>query len=173
MNRLFVAVWPPALLSEQLRTLDRPSRPGLRWTTPDQWHVTLRFLGDMPAPEEDVLRAGLGQVAARVPAFEATAGPRPRLLGPAWVLPVTGLDRLAGTVGDATRDLGQLPSHRGYQGHLTLARARQRNLLRGLPDQAVGGAWTVADVTLVRSHLGSQGARYDVIGRWPLAGLQG
>jgi 2'-5' RNA ligase len=169
LNRLFVAVWPQAALTEQLRTLDRPSLPGLRWTTEDQWHVTLRFLGEMAVPEEEAARVGLGRVSALVAAPEATAGPRPRALGLAWVLPVAGLDHLAETVAAATRDLGQPPAHRGYRGHLTLARSRHRGLLRDLPEPAVAGAWTVTEVTLVRSHLGSQRARYDIIGAWPLA----
>jgi 2'-5' RNA ligase len=43
--RLFVAVWPPAGVVETLQALERPDIPRLRWTTPEQWHVTLRFLG--------------------------------------------------------------------------------------------------------------------------------
>ncbi len=168
MNRLFVAVWPPAPLIEQLRLMDRPARPGLRWTTEDQWHVTLRFLGELTTPEEEALRGGLAGVAAATFAPEATAGPLPRPLGPVWVLPVAGLDHLAGTVGAATSDVGQPPSHRSYRGHLTLARARHRSLFRGLPQTDVAGAWAVTEMTLVRSHLGSQGARYDIVGRWPL-----
>jgi 2'-5' RNA ligase len=170
LNRLFVAVWPPASLTEQLRTMDRPPRPGLRWTTEDQWHVTLRFLGDLAAPEEAALRASLGRVATGVPVAEAAAGPRPRALGTGvWVLPVTGLDGLAAAVGVATRDLGQPPPQRPYRGHLTLARARRPGLLRGLPEPGVAGEWTVTGITLVRSHLGSGGARYEVTGRWPLS----
>jgi 2'-5' RNA ligase len=169
LNRLFVAVWPPDLLTGRLRTLDRPPQPGLRWTTEDQWHVTLRFAGDVAAPEEEALRAAVGRVAALEPAPEATAGPGPRALGPAWVLPVAGLDHLAEAIGAATRHLGQPPPDRDYRGHLTLARARHRRLLRDLPVAAVAGVWRVTEVTLVRSHLGSGGARYDVIGTWPLA----
>jgi 2'-5' RNA ligase len=172
LNRLFVAVWPPDLLTGPLRSLDRPLEPGLRWTTEDQWHVTLRFVGDVAAPEEEALRAAIGRVAAVEPAPEATAGPGLRPLGPAWVLPVAGLGHLADAIGAATRHLGQPPPDRDYRGHLTLARARHRSLLRGLPDAAVAGVWTVTEVTLVRSHLGSGGARYDVIGRWPLVAPQ-
>jgi 2'-5' RNA ligase len=146
----------------------RPPRPGLRWTTEDQWHVTLRFLGDTATTEEETLRANLSRITAGMSTLAATAGPRPLALGSVWVLPVAGLDHLAETVVDATRDLGQPPPGRPYRGHLTLARARRPGVLRGLPETAVAGVWTVADITLVRSHLGSSGARYDVIGRWPL-----
>jgi 2'-5' RNA ligase len=168
LNRLFVAVWPPALLTEHLRLMDRPARAGLRWTTEDQWHVTLRFLGDLATPEEEALRDSLARVAAMESGPEATAGPHPRPLGPVWVLPVAGLAHLAETIGAVTSDVGQPASHRSYRGHLTLARARHRSLFRGLPQTAVAGVWTVTEVTLVRSHLGSNGARYDIVGRWPL-----
>ena len=62
--------------------MDRPARPGLRWTTEDQWHVTLRFLGEMETAGEEALRAGLARIAGEVSAVEAAAGPRPRALGP-------------------------------------------------------------------------------------------
>ncbi|MDP9386758.1 MAG: hypothetical protein M3Q48_02235, partial [Actinomycetota bacterium] len=45
--RLFVAVWPPADVVDGLAALPRPEVPGLRWTAPEQWHVTLRFLGEV------------------------------------------------------------------------------------------------------------------------------
>src|ERR1700674_5370013 len=49
--RLFVAVWLPAPVLAQLDDLARPEMAGVRWTTIDQWHVTLRFLGELAAPE--------------------------------------------------------------------------------------------------------------------------
>jgi 2'-5' RNA ligase len=82
---------------------------------------------------------------------------------------VAGLDHLAEAISAATRHLGQPPPVRDYRGHVTLARARHRSLLRGLPEAAVAEVWRVTEVTLVRSHLGSGGARYEIIGRWPLA----
>ena len=51
--RLFVAVWPPPEVLDVLAALPRTERPGVRWTTRDQWHVTLRFLG-MADPAEAV-----------------------------------------------------------------------------------------------------------------------
>ena len=57
--RLFVAVWPPESVVEMLLGLDRPEGPDLRWTTEPQWHVTLRFLGDVddPGPVTEALHA--------------------------------------------------------------------------------------------------------------------
>ncbi|MBW3548710.1 MAG: hypothetical protein KY452_11325, partial [Actinobacteria bacterium] len=51
--RLFVAVRPPPEVVATLATLDRPERPGLRWTPPEQWHVTLRFFGPVDAEQAE------------------------------------------------------------------------------------------------------------------------
>ena len=39
--------------------MPRPDDPAVRWSTPDQWHVTLRFLGsvDDVASVRDALRS--------------------------------------------------------------------------------------------------------------------
>jgi 2'-5' RNA ligase len=171
LSRLFVAIWPPASLVDQLRGLERPARPGVRWTTERQWHVTLRFLGDMDAAGEEALHRVLGEVSAAATSVEAAAGPRPGPLGPGvWVLPVDGLRPLATRLEAATRDLGQPPPHRPFRGHLTLARARRPGLLHDLPEMSLGERWIVTDLTLVRSHLGAGGSRYEVIGTWPVGG---
>jgi 2'-5' RNA ligase len=49
-ERLFVALSLPAVVRDVLATLAQPLL-GLSWTRPDQLHVTLRFLGDVPADQ--------------------------------------------------------------------------------------------------------------------------
>jgi len=167
LSRLFVAVWLPPALTGRLRTLDRPARPGLRWTTEDQWHVTLRFLGET-APDLDLMGV-LAAAAGGSDAVTATLGPRPTALGDrVWVLPVDGLDGLAAGVLEATRERVPVTGRRRFRGHVTLARARRPGSLAGLPPAEVGGAWTVDTITLVCSHLHPDGARYEIIGTWPL-----
>jgi RNA 2',3'-cyclic 3'-phosphodiesterase len=169
VNRLFIAVWPPGPLMDQLRALERPTRPGLRWTSEDQWHVTLRFLGDVDPVGEASVVEGLRQVASRGSPVQVVAGPRSRPLGPGvWVLPVEGLAGLAAAVAGAAGDVGQPVPDRPYRGHITLARARQAKALKGLPAAAIEIPWVVTELTLVRSDLRADGARYQVIGRWPL-----
>lgn len=150
--------------------LDRPSVTGLRWTTPQQWHVTLRFLGhvDDARPVVEAL-AGVGR---RGP------GPVDAVLGPATGrfdqrilhVPVGGLEGVAGEVIAATAHLGRPPEDRPFAGHITLARVARgaRVDLRPLAGMPVSGTWTVTDVCLVESHLSSAGARYEVVGRVPL-----
>ena len=50
-----MAVWPPEEVLDLIGGLARPEVEGLRWTTRDQWHVTLRFFGE--AKLEDALGA--------------------------------------------------------------------------------------------------------------------
>jgi 2'-5' RNA ligase len=167
VSRLFVALWLPSAFTDRLRALDRPVRPGVRWTTEDQWHVTVRFLG--PVPSDRLLTDRLHRVAAGFPPLTASLGPRPTALGDrVWVVPVHGLARLAAAVEEATADLVPVTSRRPFRGHVTLARARRPGSLVGLPAAEMGGTWSVDALTLVSSHLHPDGARYEVIERWPL-----
>jgi 2'-5' RNA ligase len=164
--RLFVAVWPPPDVVERLAGLERPAVDGVRWTTADQWHVTLRFLGELP--DVSALCAALHDVA--LPPAEAVMGPVAERPSPTLLwLPVAGLDALAAAVIGATEGLGE-PAERTFRGHLTLARARPRApraALRRLPPLSCPAAWEVGEVTLVRSTTGGAGSRYDVVERFP------
>jgi 2'-5' RNA ligase len=163
--RLFVAVWPSAETLETLDHLPRPVRPGVRWTTRDQWHVTLLFLGEVsdagvPAAADAVRRA-----AAECRPFPVSLGPRTVLLSP-WVLcaPVDGLVDAAAAVGRVA--VGEGTSY-PYRGHLTLARGRRRlpAELTGVP---VASRWLVDELCLVSSVLDRRGARYETVERAPL-----
>jgi 2'-5' RNA ligase len=168
MPRLFIAVWPPEDVIDALRALPRDDRPDLRWTPPENWHVTLRFLGEA---NPDSVAARLD--AARLPAATAVLGPRISRLGRGHiVVPVAGVDDLATAVADASADIGRAPDGRPFSGHLTIARSREREGSgRGftvLHGHRIDGDFTVRDVTLVQSTTRPEGARYEVIGRFPV-----
>jgi 2'-5' RNA ligase len=155
--RLFVAVWPPPDVVERLGDLRRCNRGGVRWTTADQWHVTLRFLGevDEPAPVVEALAR------AELEPAEAQLGPTSEAFGRHVVaVPVAGLDELARRVIAATAWFGSPPPDRPYHGHITLARIRHGNP-RPLAGEAIEARWPVEDVRLVRSRLHADGARYE------------
>ena len=167
MARLFVAVWPPPAVVRALEHLERPEVPGLRWTGPEQWHVTLRFMGSV------------ADVDAAVAAFErVTVGPAVARLGPqtgrfgdrVLHVPVGGLEPLAAAVIAATREIGEPPDPRPFHGHITLARPRGRARvdLRRLAGAAVAGDWRVEELTLVSSTTLPGGAQYEVLRRLEL-----
>jgi len=163
--RLFIAAWPPAPIIEELAALPRPDEPGVRWTTRDRWHVTLRFLGPVELADA---QEGLARIAA-APA-EARVGPRVARLGrQVIVAPISGLDELADATVLATAGLGQPPDPRPFAGHITLARLGHRGACR-LTGHALSGAWPVTEITLVTSDLGRSGARYRTVARRRLSG---
>jgi len=165
---LFVAVWPPDEVVERVAALDRPEVVGLRWTSPAQWHVTLRFLGRADMGEA---RAALGDLVVPAKPVEAVVGPTVGRFGQRVLqLPVSGLDGLAAAVVSATAAMGDRPEDRPFVGHLTLARvARTADVdLWALAGQAITGTWAVTEVTLVESTLSSAGATYEVVERVPV-----
>ena len=161
MPRLFVATWPSADVVATLRALERPAIDGIRWTTEDQWHVTLKFLG-----ETDLDEATTSFKRVRAVRTLAIMGPATAKLGKGIVqVPVQGLGDTAAAVGDA---LGR--DERPFRGHLTLARARERRGvdLRPLIGVPLAGEWPVDEITLVASELHPTGARYQTVATLPL-----
>jgi 2'-5' RNA ligase len=176
--RLFVAVRPPDEVLDEITRLPRPARSGLRFTTRAQWHVTLRFLGEIDDPEDvvdaldalDALDAHGGHDPAGpggLAACEAVVGPQVEALSRQVVaLPVAGLDGLAAAVVAATATLGRPPDDRPFRSHLTLARASRgsaRRLAADLVGRPLSARFGVSNVRVVRSHLDHEGARYEDI----------
>jgi RNA 2',3'-cyclic 3'-phosphodiesterase len=157
--RLFVAVVPPDDVLDRLASLRRPARPGVRWTRREQWHVTLRFLGEVDEAAVPALVAALdaAPLAAAPPAAAAVLGPRVAALGRRVVqIPVAGLDDLAAAVTAATATVGRPPEPRPFRGHVTLARVA-RGGLRDLVGEPVAATFPVVDVRLVHSRPGGRG----------------
>jgi 2'-5' RNA ligase len=161
--RLFLAVWPPEDVAAVLRALPRKDARGVRFVAEDNWHVTLRFLGE--AHPDDVVAAMAGPP---LPAATARVGPGVDVLAErALVVPVGGLDALAAEVATRTRSVGDAPPRRRYTGHLTVARLKRHARMphaMGLPLQV---AFDVDEVALVQSRLDPAGARYQTIHTWP------
>ena len=165
--RLFLAVWPPPEVLDTVAALRRPAVDGARWTGPDQWHVTMRFFGELEAVEP-VLAALDGVAMAPT---TAVLGPATSLLVPRIVaVPVAGLDDVAGAAIAATAAIGEPPQSRPFRGHITLARLRdvRRSAARRLVGEPVTAEWPVAELHVVRSHLSPKGATYETVASIPL-----
>jgi 2'-5' RNA ligase len=167
--RLFVAVWPPESVIEMLLGLDRPEVAELRWTTEPQWHVTLRFLGEVddPGPVTEALHAVPEVLRARAgPEVRASLGPTSAWFPGRHVLqvPVAGLDALAVVVHEVTAPFDGRVDDRLFSGHLTLARGRGRSPgPAGLAGVSIAATWRVRSFELVSSELGRGGSRYTTL----------
>ncbi len=158
MARLFVAAVPPEEVLDELAALTRPEEPGVRYTTRDQWHVTLRFLGESPEVEAE---AALARVVA-LPA-EVSLGPRVRRLGRnVVVVPARGLEGVAEAVAEATATVGVPPDPRPFDGHITVARLKRTGSCR-MVGEPISDRFIVDEVRLVRSNLHPDGARYEIL----------
>lgn len=166
MARLFVAVWPPEHVTEALRALHRKDQRGVRFIPPENWHITLRFLGEADADRVvDTLDP------LTLPPARARLGPAVDVLAErALVVPVAGLDELARTVIAATRELGERPPKR-FAGHVTLARVKARVPMPRVLGAMVGGEFDVAEIALVQSRLHPDGARYETVHTWPVPAI--
>jgi 2'-5' RNA ligase len=167
--RLFVAVWPPGDVLGAVAALSRPPVVGARWTTRDQWHVTLRFLGETPDSSlDDVVDALAGVEGGPV---DVRLGPAVELLNPRIVsVPVHGLEEVGPAVISATAGFGQPPEDRPFRGHLTLARLKgvRRRDLGDVVGAPIDESWRVESIDIVRSRLSPKGARYDTVVSVPL-----
>jgi RNA 2',3'-cyclic 3'-phosphodiesterase len=166
--RMFVALVPSIDALEDLREFLAPrteAGPDLRWTDPEQWHLTLAFLADVAERHLDDLTERLARAATRRTPFQARlagAGAFPdaaraRVLFASVAAEGPELGRLATGVRAAATKAGANPGGGRFHPHVTLARVRRpleaTRWLRVL-DTYRGPVWSATEVVLVESHLG-------------------
>ncbi len=173
-DRLFLAValtdevrhGLAAFLSERVVRL-----PG-RLSPPDNWHLTLRFLGTTKALQRDRILEFLDEHLVVEPFTlgftELGAFPKPSRATVLWLGIGTGADGVAAMAAvceEAAISAGFEPEDRPFHPHLTLSRIRPPVSVDGIVDQA--GAFPlkmeVDRLTLYRSHLSRDGATYETV----------
>ena len=164
MARLFIAVWPPEQVVAELTSLERKDQRGVRFVRPQNWHITLRFLGEAHPDEVCDALDSITPAPAR-----AQLGPAVDVIAErALIIPVDGLDALADTVEQHSRHIGQ-PPHKRFVGHLTVARVKPHVAMPPVLGAPVSAEFDVNAIALVRSRLDPQGARYDTIETWSVS----
>jgi 2'-5' RNA ligase len=169
-HRLFFALWPtdslrvalaPRLCALQPRGVGRPQ-------SPQQWHVTLEFLG--PVPASRVAAAQEAAEAVRAGPFELVFDAvehwrRPEVLCLVASEVPPALDGLVRELRAGLAARGFLPERRAFRAHLTLARKLHRPVAVG-PFEPL--RWTADEFALVESVTERAGSRYTPLARWPL-----
>ena len=183
--RAFVAVVPPPVVLDAIEARVGPLRAGsqwvddgLRWSRREQWHLTLRFLGRVADIEP--LRDALRQVTAATDEFQLQLGGtgafrRAEHGTVLWIGLHEGrneLARLAAAVEGSVVDVGFEAEARGFNPHLTLARANRprdlQALLDALGDGPVGSSWAVNELVLLASDTRPTGPVYEERARFSL-----
>lgn len=128
MPRLFTALEIPDPVAEALSLL-RGGLPGARWIDRENYHVTLRFFGDMDGATARDLASLLAESRRRGPidlvldALGSFGGDRPRALI-ARAAPNPDLTRFQAGQEKLARQAGLALESRKYTPHVTLARLR-------------------------------------------------
>lgn len=154
-----------------------PRIPGRR-TKPQNWHVTLRFLGPIDDLTRDLLLAEVEQTLDVARAHVRISGlgafPRPSkatVMYASVVDPGAALDALAAQCEDACREIGLEPEERPFVPHVTLARIRPprdvRRLIEAFGEFSVRIA--VNSVSLMRADHAGGDLRYVCDAEFPLS----
>jgi 2'-5' RNA ligase len=178
--RLFVGIPLAAAVIEELSAVSmrlQASEDGLRWSSPESWHITLQFLGNTPQYECIVARL----MELRSPPlslqlegldFFERAG-----VFFAGVRLTPELEALQQRVTAATGLCGFVPETRPYHPHITLARSKSKGVtalraLKGRIHREPGFSGFVAEAfVLYESVPGAKGSHYQIRERFPLSTL--
>ena len=186
--RAFIALktppeWDAELGKLQERLKAELRTKAIRWTKPEQVHITLRFFGSISVDEVERVAAAFPRICAGHQPFSLRCEglgcfPNVRRARVLWVGiggQVERVRRLQEAVVLATGKIGKPAEERLFKPHLTLGRIEglERSSGERLEKLVEGGfqieaEWTVTELLLMHSHLSSQSARYETIARCDL-----
>ncbi len=160
-------------------SISRGGLPGARWIDPENYHITLRFIGEVQRSQAEDIDEMLMQVSA--PGFDLHLhgvgifgqGVKAKAV---WVgvMPSEPLNFLQAKVESAIVRAGLPPEGRKFAPHITLARfahadanrlqmfVEGNNLFRA-------GPWTIDKFTLFESQMGKGGSVYTPLADYDLA----
>ena len=128
MPRLFTGVEIPSDIGQALSSL-RGGLPGARWIDPGNYHLTLRFIGDV----DDVIANEIAELLGRIKrgpfdlhmeGLTSFGGRKPRAVV-ANVAPARALFDVQAEQERLMQRIGLEPDGRKYTPHVTLARLRE------------------------------------------------
>jgi 2'-5' RNA ligase len=169
-RRLFFALWPDDATRNALNRTGKwlHQHWGGRRMRADTLHLTLVFLGDLPAAQIDALLQGIQDIP--IGAFELNldqAGhwPHNRIGWLGLSQHSQALESLVQALRDQLRTLDIPFDARPHTPHITLLRKAQG----GATLECLPVNWVVDEFVLVASNPQADGAHYDVLRRWRLA----
>jgi RNA 2',3'-cyclic 3'-phosphodiesterase len=187
--RLFIAISIPEPARDEIIGVQRELQPLVprnvaRWTHPDQFHLTLRFLGDVAADGIEDLKKSLGAVCRKAQSLSLRAEgvgffPDPRLPRVIWV----GIHGQAGWLVDLQQQVETAvcpfsaePGEKNFTGHVTLGRLKNprsadtRDLAARAQslEKRLFGEWTAREIEIIRSELSPTGALHTTLAAFRL-----
>jgi 2'-5' RNA ligase len=187
--RTFVALRASIELSGRLEVLSRRLRQqlhghGISWVAREQFHITLRFLGQTQRDTIPALCNRLATGLAGVSAFRLSTSElgcfpdlrRPKVLWVGFEGDLHSLKELYARIREATEGFGEAKDEKMFHPHLTVARfrfapsglARVVQFISGTPAFDSPIPWPIRDVGLIQSVLGPDGPAYTTLKQFEL-----
>ena len=179
--RLFIAIPIPEPVRDEIIRVQKElqslaPRGAVRWTRPDQFHLTLRFLGDVPVAGLEQLKVSVNAVCRSARPLHLRAEgvgffPNPHSPRVVWV----GIYEKAGLLVDLQKRIETVvrpftaePGAEQFAGHVTLGRLKNLKPpdIRKLAAHAqtvkdrTFGEWTAHEIEIIRSELSPAEARH-------------
>jgi 2'-5' RNA ligase len=190
--RLFIAIPIPEPVRDEIIRIQLELQPlvphaAARWTRPDQFHLTLRFLGDVPVAGLEKLKESVNAVCRSAQPLQLRAEgvgffPNPHSPRVVWV----GIDDQTGLLIDlqkrietAVRPFAAEPGAENFAGHATLGRLKNlkpsdtRKLAahaQTVKDRTFG-EWTADEIEIIQSELSTAGARHTSLAAFRLGAV--
>jgi RNA 2',3'-cyclic 3'-phosphodiesterase len=188
--RLFIAIPIPEEVKREARRWQEELRlvapdKGIRWATPEQFHLTLKFLGEVDPARVEALTAATRAACQGVGPFNLRAGGagffpnerNPRVLWAGLQCESGALQSLQTAMEAGVGEFAEKPEDRRFSPHLTLARIKQipAPQTRALAAKVSGlssrplGEWRADCVRLMQSELHPTGSRHACVAEFVLA----
>jgi 2'-5' RNA ligase len=188
-KRLFVAAFPPPVIAKHLKAAmaelsGNSASTNIRWTRPEQIHLTLFFLGSVPSSRIAEIQSALqkGCASQSGPAMTVSglgcfpSATRPRVLWAGIGGELRPLEKLQQSIASALLNIDFQGEYRPFHPHVTLGRVGDTN--RASREQIAGwlnvnkgrsfGDWELSKVSLMQSLTLPSGASYSELGAIPL-----
>jgi 2'-5' RNA ligase len=177
MPRLFTGLEIPSDVAQSLSML-RGGLPGARWIDPENYHVTLRFIGDVDDTVAHEVASVLGRVRRgafelRIEDLTSFGGRKPRTIV-ATLGPAQALMELQAEHERLIQRVGLAPESRKFTPHVSLARLRETSSRRVADYLALRAPFrsrpfNVSRFVLFSSRASVGGGPYVIEAAYPLA----
>jgi len=175
--RTFVAVCLDAEVRGRISAVAERAKklaPNVKWVAPDNFHVTLKFLGGVSAGRVARVQDALDEIAREFTAFDLSLSglgvfPTPRRPRVIWVGVEEGREQLvalAKAVEDRLVRAGFEKEDKPFRSHITIGRVREgkpvEGLVEGLAEIDTGnlGVQRIDSITVMESTLRPGGSEY-------------
>ncbi len=171
LKRIFTSIDLPDQIRGQLRYLQRPEIRPVKWMKPDNFHITLNFLGEMNDQQIQEAVAILNDLSNQTERFALTLANFKAERDMLWLMPATYTklfdlqDQLKVRFEDVK--LGKR-ERRGYSPHILFAKTKTGRRFEWQMDNFQPLAYTVDRINLYESRLTPEAATHILIKSFPL-----